>query len=153
MNSSKVLGRNGQQLFCGEDNIFSWTAVAAGKGFGLFPALKITHLISAGRLSRAYFLRLIDGHGFSHGVISHMLFGKRQRGKGAWRMARILLHGLRRGRFSMQCQWARVRGENRAAHYIAEHQLPVLEDVFKAASKGAAAEANCATTRASMAKC
>ncbi len=131
MNSSKVLGRTGQQLFCGEDNIFSWTAAAAGKGFGLFPALKITHLISAGRLNQSYFLRLIEGHGFSHGVIRHLLFGEGQNRQHALEAARILLHGMRRGRFSMQCRQARLRGEKRAARYIAENQLPFLDDLFR----------------------
>jgi glycosyltransferase involved in cell wall biosynthesis len=130
LNSSKVFGRRGQQLFCGEDDLFSWTAVAAGQGFGLFPALKITHLISEGRLSRSYFLRLLGDHAFSHVVLRRLLFGANAPRNGPYQVARILWHGMRHGLFSMQCRWARLRGENRAARYIADHRLSGPDPLF-----------------------
>jgi glycosyltransferase involved in cell wall biosynthesis len=56
---SSFLDRRGQQLYCGGDDLFSWAAAMSGQGFGLFPRLRVTHLIAAGRLERPYLLRLI----------------------------------------------------------------------------------------------
>lgn len=122
-----VLGRRGQQLFSGEDDIFSWVAASVGCGFGVFPQLRLTHLISAGRLSRRYFLRLIHDHAFSHSVRQYMLAGSQPRRIDAFRYVHVLLHGVRNGRFSMQCQWAESRGEDAAARFIVEKRLQPFE--------------------------
>ena len=60
-----ILDRNGEQLFAGGDDVFSWACVGGGQGFGLFPDLRVTHLISAARLTRRYYLRLIHDHALS----------------------------------------------------------------------------------------
>jgi len=123
LNVTTVLGRRGQQLFAGEDNIFSWASVRAGQGFGLFPELRVTHLISAGRLTQRYFLRLIHGHAFSHGVLNYLLMGVHPPTIRWLRYVHLLLHGIRNGRFSMRSQWAASRGEGAAARFIAANRL------------------------------
>ena len=70
-----MLGRRGRELFSGEDDLFSWVSSSLGLGFGIFPQLRLTHLISAGRLSRRYLLRLIHDKTFSHSVRDYMLTG------------------------------------------------------------------------------
>jgi glycosyltransferase involved in cell wall biosynthesis len=50
-----VLDRRGQRLFAGGDDVFSLAAAEVGLGFGVFPELRITHLIAAGRLCQHYF--------------------------------------------------------------------------------------------------
>jgi hypothetical protein len=60
LNVTEVLGRRGQQLLCGEDDLFSWASVRSGLGFGLFPELRITHLILAERLNRQYYKKLLS---------------------------------------------------------------------------------------------
>jgi glycosyltransferase involved in cell wall biosynthesis len=123
LNAGSALGRRGEQLFCAEDDLFSWAAVEVGLGFGVFPELHLTHLISARRLGRPYFLRLIRGHGFSHGVLQFLMAGVQPRALSVRRAARILSHGARRGLFSMRCQRARVRGEADAREFILANRL------------------------------
>jgi glycosyltransferase involved in cell wall biosynthesis len=123
LNIQKVLDRRGQRLFGGGDDLFSWAAAALGKGFGIFPELRITHLISQGRLQRSYFVRLIHDHQFSQAVLHHMLAGAKSKPGGLVDKARILLHGLKNGKFSMQCQWAQAKGQTAAARFISETAL------------------------------
>jgi glycosyltransferase involved in cell wall biosynthesis len=127
LNVTEVLGRRGQQLFCGEDDFFSWASIAGGQGFGIFPELRITHLISAGRLNQRYFLRLIGDHAFSHGVLDYLLWGIQPQCVGLVRYVHLLLHGLKNGLFSMRCQWVAFRGQERAARLIAKNQLKAIQ--------------------------
>ena len=122
-----VLGRRGVELFSGEDNVFSWVAASIGRGFGVFPQLRLIHVISAGRVSRQYFLRLIHDHTFSHRVRQYMLAGTQPRHIDGFKYVHLLFHAIRRGKFSMQCQWAASRGEDAAARYIVEKRLQPIE--------------------------
>jgi hypothetical protein len=124
---SSVLDRRGQQLCSGGDDLFSWAAARTGKGFGIFPELKITHLITPVRVTRSYFLRLIHDHSFSHGVLRYLLANMEPEREGVTGFVRIALHGLRRGRFSMQCQFASVRGTAAAFQFISNHHLRPIE--------------------------
>ena len=129
LNVTDVLDRRGRQLTCGGDDLFSWAALRDGKGFGLFPELRLTHLISEGRLSRRYFLRLLDDSAFSHGVLNFMLTGTEpQKGVSVPQGVRLLLHGIKNGAFSMRCEWAAVQGRNRAARFVSENGLRPIED-------------------------
>jgi glycosyltransferase involved in cell wall biosynthesis len=123
LNVTKLLDRREQHLFAGGDDLFSWAAVATGQGFGLFPQLRVTHLISAERLSQRYFFRLIHDSAFSHGVLQYLLLGTQSQSSGLEQYVRLLLHTIRHGVFSMRCQWARKRGADRASHFISEHGL------------------------------
>jgi hypothetical protein len=67
-----VLDRRGQRLYSGGDELFSWAAVGVGLGFDVFPELQVTHLISAGRLNKSYFLRFIRDHAFSYRILNYM---------------------------------------------------------------------------------
>jgi glycosyltransferase involved in cell wall biosynthesis len=126
LNVTAILGRRGNQLFSGEDDVFSWAAVRAGQGFGLFPELRVIHLISPGRLKQHYFLRLIHDHTFSNGVMCYLLAGIKQKRLSLERYVHLLLHGLKNGQFSMRCQWAESRGEDYAARFISENRLRPL---------------------------
>lgn len=118
-----ILGRRGRNLYSGEDDLFSVVAAATGLGFGIFPQLRVTHLISAGRLKRGYFLRLIHDHAYSNGVLSYLVAGRKHHRINGFRVAHILLHGLRNSCFSMRCQWAAARGEAAAARFVADQDL------------------------------
>ncbi len=66
------LDRAGTMLnSCGDDE-FSWVACGMGLGKGLFPQLKLVHLIGRSRVERSYLLRLAEGHAFSHALLDHM---------------------------------------------------------------------------------
>ena len=119
----KLLDRQGQQLFSHGDDLFSWTAARSGQGFGIFPELRVVHLISKTRLSRSYALRLITCSRFSHCILHYLLAGDKPTGVSLFRVIHIMLHGIRRGRFSMQCHWASEIGEQRARRFIARTGL------------------------------
>lgn len=128
---STLVGRRGNQLFSGEDDLFSWASVTTGQGFGIFPELRITHLISAGRLNQGYFRRLIHDSVFSNAIINYLLTGEQQRRIHLVQYLRPLIHGIKNGQFSMRCQWAALRGQDKAARFIAENDIQPLEDVLK----------------------
>jgi hypothetical protein len=114
-------------LFCGGDDIFSRVAAEFGLRFGVFPELRITHLISAGRLNRYYLVRLIHDHALSHGVLDYMFDGIQPVRTHLVRFARVILHGMKKGPFSMRCQWAASRGADGAAQFISANRLKPLE--------------------------
>lgn len=118
---STVLGRRGEALFAGEDDVFSWAAVSAGLTFGVFPELRITHLIPDSRLRPAYLVRLTRDRSFSDAVLQYRLQAILPRRIQFVDYLRMPLHGLRRGVFSMRCHWAQLRGADRAATFVASH--------------------------------
>ena len=120
---SATLDRKGRHLFAGGDDLFSWVASARGEGFGIFPQLRVTHLIGADRLTQSYFLRLIHDHAFSQGILQFGMAGTRPRRIDAFRCAHLAIHGLRNGWFALRCQWAESLGEHRAARFIAERAM------------------------------
>jgi len=132
LNVTELLDRQGERLYAGGDDVFSWASVLGGQGFGVFPELRITHLISAGRLTRRYFLRLIHDHSFSHGVLSYLRVGMQARRVGLYQYVRLLIHGIKHGRFSMSCQWVASRGRNRAKRFISDHRLQPLQSSARA---------------------
>jgi hypothetical protein len=133
LHMSTILDRRGQRLFCGGDDLFSWAAVGEGLGFGIFPQLRVTHLIAATRVTRPYFLRLIHDHAYSSGVMRCMLAGAKPRSMNGYRIVHLLLHAVRNGYFSMRCQLASARGEAAAARFVADNRLkPVRMDMAAA---------------------
>ena len=66
---SLQLDRKGDQLNSCGDEEFSWTACSMGYGKGLFPELRITHLIPKNRIEIDYLLKIAEGHAFSKGIL------------------------------------------------------------------------------------
>lgn len=132
LNVTSALGRRGSHLLSGEDDLFSRASVQTGLGFGIFPELALTHLISSSRLEPDYLVRLVEGHAFSHAVMDYMLSADMPAVENAARyVVRSLLHKVKNGRFSMRCQQAARRGSKRAIEYIREHDLrPVKPGSF-----------------------
>ena len=120
---SSVLDRNGQNLFCGGDDLFSWLSAGSDTGFGIFPELRITHLIPAGRVQRHYLVRLAHGHSFSLALLRYMVYGTNPGPVTIFRRLRIIAHGLKHGWFSMRCNWADSRGMADATQFISEQRL------------------------------
>jgi len=61
----RKLGRRGTELIACEDLDISMTACDQGYGTGVFPSLKLTHIIPEGRLRESYLIRLIEGTAYS----------------------------------------------------------------------------------------
>ncbi len=118
-----VLDRRGDDLFAGGDDLFSWAAASADLGFGIFPDLRVTHLIPTARLSEAYFVRLLADHAFSHALLGDAL-GAAPVAAPRWtECVRVLLHGARRGLFSARCRWAEMSGRRRAARLLRDRKV------------------------------
>jgi glycosyltransferase involved in cell wall biosynthesis len=115
----QVLDRRGETLFGGGDDLFSWASVRRGYGFGIFPKLKVTHIVPSSRVEERYLLRLVRDRAYSGGVLRYTLSGEEQRPIVIVDTIRILLDGLRRGGFSMRCRLAVAQGAQEAARYIA----------------------------------
>lgn len=128
--SLQLLDRRGSSLFCGGDDLFSWASAQLGFGCGIFPQLQITHLISAGRLTQDYLVRMIHDHAYSHGILRFLLAGMTQREMSLAMRLRILLHGMKNGRFALRCKRAAVEGEAAAARLIRESGLKPLDIQF-----------------------
>jgi glycosyltransferase involved in cell wall biosynthesis len=126
LNVSALIDRREQHLFAGGDDLFSWASVAVGQGFGLFPELRVTHLISAGRLNQRYFLRLIHDHAFSHGILNYLLTGILPKRIDALRLMRLLLQGIKNGLFTARFQWAESCGSDRASRFISKTKLQAI---------------------------
>jgi hypothetical protein len=114
-----MIDRNGEYLYSGGDDLFSWVSVRLGKGFGLLPSLTVTHLIPAERLTRRYFLRLLRDKSMSSAIIRYHLSGAKPKRPNWVLVVRILAHGLKNGWFSMRCRVAHTLGKRQAARIIA----------------------------------
>jgi glycosyltransferase involved in cell wall biosynthesis len=125
---TQILDRRSPRLFCGGDDLFSFVSVRTGYGFGVFPDLRITHLISADRVAESYLLRLIHDHAYSHGVLKNVLFGEKPCRLELVDAVRVLLHGFRHGRFSMKCRWAAARGAEDARRFLSTQGGRLVED-------------------------
>jgi hypothetical protein len=113
-------------LFSGGDDLFSRVAAQFGLGFGVFPELCITHLISGGRLNQRYLVRLIHDHALSHGVLNYMFDGIQPVRTDLVRCARLILHAVKNGPFSTRCRWTASRGADDAAQFISANRLKPL---------------------------
>jgi hypothetical protein len=123
-----ALDRRGQALPSCGDSDFAMTACDMGLGTGLFRALRLTHLIPAGRLQEAYLLRLMQGMAYSLAILQ-ALRGPPP-GWPSW--ARRLwghLSALRRGPREFRFHRASQRGLRAALKEVAswEDQRPPLE--------------------------
>ena len=56
-----ITGRRGDSLLAGDDNEISYLACQLGFGMGVFPQLRLSHLIPKERVSRKYLLKLMEG--------------------------------------------------------------------------------------------
>jgi glycosyltransferase involved in cell wall biosynthesis len=119
-----AVGRRGSLLLAGEDDLFSRVACDLDLTFGVTPSLKVTHLIARGRLTESYFLRLVEGHAFSHCVLDYMFDGIEPAPVGVRDYVRLVAHGARRGIFSMRCRSSEIRGRRFARRQIAAGQFP-----------------------------
>lgn len=122
--TTAALGRVGDALFGGDDDVFSWAASAAGWGFGVFPELRLTHLIAEARVHTRHTLRLARERAFSQGLLEYMFGSVEPPTIGALTYARLFLHLLRNGIYSARWRWAVLRGQDRAARFIRDRHLP-----------------------------
>ena len=128
LDADGLLDRRGERLFGNGDVAFSWAAAQVGKGFGVFPQLRATHLIRAERLTQSYLLRLVRDGTFSNTVTDYLVLGitppsASQRWKD---ILLLLLRALRRGPLALRMGWAAMRGAEQARDLIQRRRLRPL---------------------------
>jgi glycosyltransferase involved in cell wall biosynthesis len=69
--SLQITGQRGDTLLRGEDKEIAYVCCARGLGTGVFPELKITHLIPKHRIAENYLLRLVEGIALSDLVLNY----------------------------------------------------------------------------------
>ena len=123
---SSVLGRRGGSLFSGEDDLFYWLCAGTESGFGIFPELRMTHLVPAARVQQDYLVRLVYSHTFSHAVLNYKIQGQSPSAKMDFALLRVMAHGLKNGWFSMRCRMAEAKGAADAVRFVREKGLQAL---------------------------
>ena len=92
----KITDRRGTFLGGCEDYEISFVARSDGAGMGLFPELRITHLIPAERVSDDYVLRLLEGIKMSELLLDYKWRGVSPRSPfasgGRWQLKNVLMH-------------------------------------------------------------
>ncbi len=127
LDSHGLLDRRGPRLYGNGDVAFSWAASLLGKGFGVFPDLRVIHLIRAERVTQQYLLRIAFEGTFSNAVSDFLFLGVAPSGAGRWmELLRLPLRAVRRGRFAMRMSWACICGADRARRLIKQQQLKPL---------------------------
>lgn len=76
MESVRLTGRRGKSLLGHEDYEISFVACSLGLGMGVFPELRMTHLIPKERVSDEYQLRLAEGNEVSGGLLAYKWRGE-----------------------------------------------------------------------------
>ena len=74
--SIQITGRRGQMLQSGEDLEIDYLACKSGYGMGIFPELKLTHLIPKERLAEDYLLKIVEAAVLANLLIDYKLDGK-----------------------------------------------------------------------------
>ena len=67
----QITGRRGKILLSGEDVEICYLACKMGLGMGVFPELKLTHLIPKERVAPEYLLRIFEGTGISNLLLAY----------------------------------------------------------------------------------
>jgi glycosyltransferase involved in cell wall biosynthesis len=119
-----ISGR-GDHLFRGGDDLFSFIASRSGKGFGIFPALRVLHLIPAAKLRHSYICRLLHDKTISNTILKYRLLGQKE-ATHTWTRCRTLLRGFIRGWPSMRRRWAVEKGRAVAMKLVEQRSLKPL---------------------------
>jgi glycosyltransferase involved in cell wall biosynthesis len=100
--SIRLSGRRGKSLMSGEDVEICFVACNAGAGTGVFPQLRLTHLIPKERIAEKYLLQLVEGTHISNILLEFKWKGHLPETRISLRKALSILkavifyHGLRR---------------------------------------------------------
>ena len=72
----KMLDRRGNSLMSCGDTDLALCACQSGLAVGLFPTLRLTHLIPSGRLDKNYLIRLVERTSYSNALLNYIWTGQ-----------------------------------------------------------------------------
>jgi glycosyltransferase involved in cell wall biosynthesis len=126
--SIQIASRRGKKiLMSGEDIEICYVACAFGYGMGVFPQLRLTHLIPKERVTTEYLLKVYEGTSTSNLLLDYKWTGKfpqsplRPRGLLSAFKNLLTQHGLHR-RMYCRMYLANIRAASHARRVIAEWQ-------------------------------
>jgi glycosyltransferase involved in cell wall biosynthesis len=119
----KELDRKGESIFAGGDSDMALCSRRVGLGTGLFPSLRLVHLIPKSRLTRNFFLKAAFGGGYSFTLLDY-LYGLRKSPikEGMLRRSLSFVREARRSPFERQLSAEQQKGEARAWELIHKWQ-------------------------------
>lgn len=122
----QILDRQGSNLTSGGDDDLSFLARQLGLGTGIFPSLRLQHLIPVTRISEEYLVRLVEGMHFSGTILHYKISGVRPEFSLS-KAIKFLYHVLRRSRRDRRFYIASQRGELRARNFIKSHNIVTVK--------------------------
>ncbi|NJR31424.1 glycosyltransferase family 2 protein [bacterium] len=120
------LDRKGDSLMSCGDHDMAWTSITMSLGVGLFPCLKLIHLIPPERLALSYILRLMEADECSTILLRNRLLNEYPPQLNFWRrhpklravgQSAAIAFGLR-NQLDVQVSTARLRGHKRATDML-----------------------------------
>jgi glycosyltransferase involved in cell wall biosynthesis len=116
----KISGRKGSSLGGHEDFEICYLSCKAGLGMGMFPQLKMLHLITKERVTDEYFLKLIESLTLSNLILAYKWNGILPKSPFSVRgVASIVLNILRRRGFDRKVYFAEQRAATAARRILA----------------------------------
>jgi len=115
----KELDRKGESVFAGGDKDMALCSRRVGLGMGMFPSLRLIHLIPQKRLTESFFLKAAYGGAYSSTLLDY-LYGLREspRRETFLRRGIALLRQLKRSHFERRLAAEQRKGESRAWELI-----------------------------------
>jgi hypothetical protein len=117
--SIQIKGRVGTILLSGEDKEIAHVCCTQGFGFGIFPELRITHLIPRHRVSENHITRLVEGNTISDLLLDYKWLNKMPESPGrlksllSFLKTIIVYRGIER-----KNRWASARARSKAISII-----------------------------------
>jgi glycosyltransferase involved in cell wall biosynthesis len=132
-----IFGRQGDILMGGEDVEIARSACRAGLGMGIFPQLKLTHLVSKERVSRKYLLKIYEGTTTTNLLLAYKWEGKLPETPcGLWGLLSIIKNFLTRRGLTRRIYLSNLRALRLARRIIASTALrPNFEEPVNLARK------------------
>jgi len=119
----RLTGRKGTALVGHEDTEIAFVGCSLGFGMGVFPELRITHLIPKERVSDEYLLRLAEGNQISGGLLEYKWLGTKPPNPfGVKGILSMFKNVVLTGGFHRRHYIAQVRGRTRALRALAKYR-------------------------------
>ena len=121
----RIKGRQGRGLTAHEDYDLAFVGCSLGFGMGVFPELRMTHLISKGRVTDDYHLRLAEGNEVSGGLLFYKWEGTTPPNPlSAHGLLSMVKNVVLTGGFHRRHHLAIVRGRIAALREVAKYRAP-----------------------------
>lgn len=124
----RLTGRVGKQLLSGEDTEICFVSCRLGLGMGLFPTLKVVHLIPVRRIEEGYLVSIAEGIHTSILLLSFKWRGVRPPSPfSLLELLRLAKHSLLLRGFNRRLYFAQRRATIRARQMIGNSPAPVID--------------------------